>query len=138
LTFKGPSQIHEGVRIRQEIEFTVGDFNSARKFLEELGYLVVMIYEKYRTVYELDEAHITLDKLPYGDFVEIEGKDTASIHAVNQKIGLIWDNHVAYSYTVLFDQLRDKLDLPFRDLIFENFRETGLSITALNNIESAI
>jgi predicted adenylyl cyclase CyaB len=40
LTFKGPMQIVDGIRLRQEIEFTVGDFRSARTFLEALGYKV--------------------------------------------------------------------------------------------------
>ena len=46
LTFKGPAHTEQGVRIRQEIEFTVGDFDAARLFLEALGFQVSMIYEK--------------------------------------------------------------------------------------------
>jgi predicted adenylyl cyclase CyaB len=36
LTFKGPGTVQDGVRIRQEIEFTVGDFDSARLFRHAL------------------------------------------------------------------------------------------------------
>ena len=53
-TFKGPSEEEEGgILSRQEIEFVVGDFESAKQFLEALGYEVVVFYEKFRTTYEL-------------------------------------------------------------------------------------
>ena len=44
LTFKGPDGDKGGVRAREEIEFTVSDFASARAFLEALGYRVAMTY----------------------------------------------------------------------------------------------
>ena len=73
-TFKGPSVEKEGgILSRQEIEFEVGDFDSAKQFLEAIGFQVVVFYEKFRTTYELNNTHIMLDELPYGSFIEIEG-----------------------------------------------------------------
>ena len=132
LTYKGPSQSQEGVRQRQEIEFTVGDFDAARDFLEALGYQVSMIYEKYRATYVLDGVHVTLDELPYGNFAEIEGPDPASIHAVNQRLGLDWEARLPESYTALFDRLRVTLNLPFRDLVFDNFQDLEISPSSLD------
>ena len=43
LTFKGPASSQDGIRLRREIEFTVSDFDSAREFLEALGYQVRMV-----------------------------------------------------------------------------------------------
>ena len=131
LTYKGPAQSKDGVRIRQEIEFIVGDFRSARAFLEALGYQVSMIYEKYRTVYELGGVHIALDELPYGNFVEIEGPTPFDIQSANQVIGLNWEASVSESYVMLFDRLRETLHLSFRDLIFENFKDPGLDVSIL-------
>lgn len=127
LTFKGPTVNQEGVRVRQEIEFTVSDFGAARRFLEALGYQVAMIYEKFRTVYDLAGVHITLDEMPYGNFVELEGPDTGAIQAVNQQLGLNWDAGISESYVVLFNQLCESLKLDFRDLIFENFSVIDVS-----------
>ena len=127
LTYKGPSEYQEGVRLRQEIEFTVGDFGAAQRFLEALGYRVALMYEKYRTTYELEGVHVTLDKMPYGTFIEIEGPDPASIRHVNEQLGLDWDHRVPESYTMLFERLRDTLDLSFTDLSFANF--SGLDIS---------
>jgi adenylate cyclase class 2 len=127
LTYKGPSQTEEGVRVRQEIEFIVSDHRAARAFLEALGYHVSMGYEKYRTSYDLGGAHVVLDEMPYGDFTEIEGPDPAIIQAVNQRLGLDWEARVPESYTVLFELLREKLGLPFTDLTFENFQQLSIS-----------
>lgn len=127
LTFKGPSQSFGGARLRQEIEFVVSNFNNARAFLEALGYQVVMVYEKFRTVYEYGGVHVTLDELPFGSFVELEGPDPASLQWVNQKVGLNWTRQIAASYTILFDILKEERGYPFRDLSFENFH--NLEIT---------
>ncbi len=121
MTFKGPAHGLEGVRVRQEIEFIVEDFETARALLEALGYEVSMGYEKFRTVYDLGEVHITLDELPYGNFVEIEGPDPESILDVNLDLGLVWEARAPESYVAIFDRLKKELGLEFRDLSFENF-----------------
>lgn len=121
MTFKGPAYGSEGVRVRQEIEFIVEDFEAARDLLEALGYQVSMGYEKYRTVYDLGEVHITLDEMPYGNFVEIEGPDPESILDVNLDLGLIWEARASESYVNIFERLKKELKLDFRDLSFENF-----------------
>lgn len=127
MTFKGPAHGEGGARVRQEIEFAVEDFARARQFLEALGYEVVMIYEKYRAVYDLAGVHVTLDEMPYGDFVELEGPDVQTIQLVNARLGLNWGRVVPASYTMLFEQLAQKKGLRVRDLTFAAF--AGLAIT---------
>jgi len=134
LTYKGPSEYQEGVRARQEIEFAVSDFGAAQRFLEALGYRVALMYEKYRTTYELEGVHITLDKMPYGNFVEIEGPDPASIRGINEQLGLDWEKRVPESYTMLFERLREALELPFKDLSFANFAGLDISMDVVDVI----
>lgn len=126
LTYKGPGSGVEGVRVRQEIEFVVGDFAAAQAFLQALGYRVTMMYEKYRRVYDLGMLHITLDEMPYGLFVEIEGPDPYTIKTVSQDIGLDWHARAPESYVVIHDRLCRDLGLTFRDLSFKNY--AGLDI----------
>src|SRR3972149_5583777 len=75
LTYKGASLLDEGILSRREIEFGVESFELARQFLEELGYQKLAYYEKYRTTYEVADAHVLLDEKPYADLVEIEGEN---------------------------------------------------------------
>lgn len=121
VTYKGPGITRDGVRIRQEFEFAVSDFEAARNLFDALGYSVSMMYEKYRAMYDLDDVHVTLDEMPYGSFVEIEGPQPASIQAAAARLGLNWERRVLDSYTALFDQLRAALGFTFRDLSFANF-----------------
>jgi adenylate cyclase class 2 len=121
LTYKGPSRVQGGARLRTEIEFEISDFEAARAFLEALGYQVALLYEKYRTVYELEGVEVSLDEMPYGDFAELEGPDPERIQAVNQRLELDWSARAPESYVGLFIQLRQRLGLEFRDLSFENF-----------------
>lgn len=131
LTFKGPAQRLDGTLAREEIEFTAGDFSSAQAFLEALGYQVVLMYEKYRTTFEMDGMEILLDEMPYGSFIEIEGPDPAGIRHLAQVLQLEWETAAADSYTSLFAKLRARLGLTFRDLSFANFAALDVTATDL-------
>jgi adenylate cyclase, class 2 len=128
LTYKGSGSSAQGVVSRTEIEFTVEDFNKARLLLEALGYQSVMVYEKYRTIYELETCHIMLDEMPYGQYVEIEGTETSAIHAIARQLQLNLEAAIINaSYAGLFERIRKALALPFTDLTFENFK--GITVT---------
>ena len=128
LTFKGPGQEQRGVLARQEIEFIVEDFEKARQFLEALGYREIIVYEKHRATYELDDVLIMLDEVPYGNFLEIEGETAEQIHAVAKKLRLDRNAVIRTSYTALFKVAATTLHLTFRDLTFKNF--DGIQVTS--------
>jgi adenylate cyclase class 2 len=119
LTYKGPSRQHEGALSRQELEFTVGDFDTARQTLEALGYQVFAAYEKYRTTYQLGENLIMLDELPIGDFVEIEGPNVALLIETAHQLELDEGAAVMASYLALFERLCAQHNLDFSQLTFE-------------------
>jgi len=131
-TYKGPSTNEQGILSRTEIEFTVGDFEKAKEFMEALGYQKLLYYDKYRTTYELQTSegsvHVMLDELPYGNFVEIEGKSSETIRVTADQLNLNWDTAIGTSYTALFERARKTLRLVFRDLSFENF--AGMEVNA--------
>src|SRR5690349_7756571 len=143
LTYKDSGKSEHGVINRTEIEFTVSDFDKAKLFLEALGYQKFFTYEKYRTTYLLESdsllsnvheqahglqsCHIMFDKMPYGDFVEIEGENNEAIHAVTKQLNLDLSASISMSYTALFDKLRRVRGFSFTDLTFTNFE--GLRIT---------
>ena len=119
-TYKGPSEeCAGGVLTRKEIEFTVGSFDAAKEFLELLGFVPVVFYEKYRTTYELHGVHIMLDELPYGTFVEIEGEDIDALQKVSKLLALRWDAMVKAGYHALFERITEKYKLEYGQLSFE-------------------
>lgn len=132
-TFKGPSEEREGgVMSRQEIEFNVSDFESAKQFLELLGYVPVVFYEKFRTTFEFKDAHIMLDELPYGTFVEIEGENISTLEEIANKLGLNWKEMVKAGYHALFDRVAAKFKLKSGDLSFKAIESVRITADDLN------
>ena len=123
LTYKGPSGMQGGARLRQELEFSVSDYDMAKAFLEALGFEVSVMYEKFRTTYILNNVEVTFDEMPFGNFVELEGSDGASLNLLAQQLGLDWSLRCLDSYLALFENLRNRLGLEFNDLSFENFED---------------
>jgi adenylate cyclase class 2 len=132
LTFKGASQSVDGVIARPELEFTVGDFESARKFLEALGYQQAAVYEKFRAVYELGGCHIMLDELPYGDFIEIEGPNPSDIRSLAETFGLDMNAAAKDSYLGLYEKLAEIFGLPTGQLTFDALREKSFDLAQVN------
>jgi adenylate cyclase, class 2 len=123
LTFKGPGRIINGVFTRVELETAVGDLETAQRILEALGYIQILIYEKYRTVFEIDDCQIMLDELPYGYFVEIEGDNILSIRKMASQIGLEIESAVKAGYATIFENYVSRYGSPTSNLTFDAFRE---------------
>jgi len=128
LTYKGPSTTLGGVLARTELEFEVSDFEAAQKFVEALGFRSKFIYEKYRTTYDHNGLKITLDEMPYGEFVEIEGPDAASIHQAAEDLGLDWEQRLPETYISIFRRLKELASLGFSDLTFANFEGVEVNL----------
>lgn len=128
LTYKGPSENLEGVLARQEIEFDVDDFESARKLVEALGFRSKFVYEKFRTTYDVKGLKITLDEMPYGHFVEIEGPDAAAIQKAARDLKLDWATAIPETYISIFRRFKELNGLPFFDLTFANFEGVAVNV----------
>jgi adenylate cyclase class 2 len=129
ITYKGPAITHEatGISTRAELETEIGDITIMDAILQKLGFQVSLIYEKYRTTYELHGAEIVLDEMPYGNFMEIEG-ESGAIEQVLHMLNLSETPRIIGSYVVLFEAVKTALGLDFRDLSFANF--AGIHVPA--------
>jgi len=132
LTYKGPTENKDGVAHREEIEFIVSDFNAAKRFLEALGYQLATTYEKYRTTYQLDDFHVMLDEMPYGDFVEIEGNEVSAIRTLAEKLSLNVDAAVKMSYLQILDRLRSTEKLSVENLTFNDFEAESCDLAQVS------
>jgi adenylate cyclase class 2 len=128
ITFKAePEEQHTSeVRIREEIEMEVEDFDTAVHILEKIGFVQKEVYEKDRETFLLDGVEVVLDELPFGDFVELEGSEQA-IRRVADRLALAWDKRILSNYLALMAEIKSAYQLPFDDLTFENF--AGLQAT---------
>ncbi len=122
---------------RLEVELVVDDAESGRAFLTALGFRLTWIYEKFRETYELQGTEVVLDELPFGQFVEIEGPDLATVRHAAGWLKLEWGRRVAASYGELFLHLRSAKHFAFEDATFENFRQLPSILPSDLGVEDA-
>ncbi|MEM1202009.1 MAG: class IV adenylate cyclase [Acidobacteriota bacterium] len=115
LTFKGPASFEGRIKVRQEIETSIGNVESTRAILEALGYSLVRRYQKYREEWLLGSIVIALDHTPIGDFAEFEGE---GCETVAKRTGLDPEQSERRNYLRLYESyLEDHPDAP-RDMVF--------------------
>ena len=129
LTYKGTSSVDNGIMTREELEVQVSDYDVMEQILDRLGYYPFMYYEKYRTIYALNNTQIMLDEMPFGKFVEVEGEKEAIEQTLSQ-LNLNDVERRPQSYSKLFDFVKHHLELDFKDLTFENFAEIDVPESA--------
>ncbi|GIK55294.1 MAG: class IV adenylate cyclase [Chloroflexi bacterium] len=129
ITFKSDTITLPGseAKVREEIEFEASDGETAVLLFQRLGYSPVQVYEKYRETFQFGEVEVVLDELPFGNFVELEGPETA-IKTAAAHLGLEWQRRLLTNYLALMAQLQAHHNLPFHDLTFANFANQPYAI----------
>jgi adenylate cyclase class 2 len=133
LTFKGPviggrrrgggSKIGGGHKVREEIEFRLGDAAGAAKILERLGMRPSFHYEKYRTTFRLHTEDwakgllIELDETPIGTFMELEGPPKA-IDRAAKALGFSKKDYILTNYVSLFAEDCRRRGKKMGDMVF--------------------
>jgi adenylate cyclase class 2 len=87
LTFKKAIPGTSSIKQRREEETQVADPEAMEAILMALGFTPSLVYEKRRQTWRLGNTEIVIDVLPFGLFMEIEGRVT-DIRAVERKLGL--------------------------------------------------
>lgn len=133
LTYKEPSTQAEqgaargGAKVLREVQTGVDDAGALRRILSGLGLEPVLEYEKFREVWLLDGCEICLDRLPFGDFVELEGAEEA-LATLPGRLGLDGLEQSDASYHELNARHRQALGLPAADgFAFEPERREALA-----------
>jgi adenylate cyclase, class 2 len=116
ITLKGPLQAGP-MKKREEIEFSVGDAESAGQFLQRLGYHPTLTFEKRRETWKLGGCEVALDELPkLGTFVEIEGPGEEEVQSVRQSLGLSEVPMISRGYISMLWQWVQDQQIPDRVL----------------------
>lgn len=120
LTYKSLDPLHPGGELRREIQVTIDDLDAGIQILSALGFHPLQVYEKFRTTYQYTGSFFMLDRLPYGNFIEIESKDLPSLQEFSTKLDLDWERRVKHSYLSIFNSCRNLMPSPPNDLLFSN------------------
>ena len=123
LTFKSPPpEDSQQVKVFNELEVEVSDFQTMKNILESLGFHCEQVYEKWRETLVLENAHFCLDDMPYGNFLEIEAS-REDIQRYARILGFQWEKRILINYLAIFEILKNKLNLKFSDVTFDNFKD---------------
>lgn len=87
LTFKKRIPSSTAIKHQREDETGVADPEAMEAILDALGFTPALVYEKRRQTWVLGNTEIVIDVLPFGLFMEIEGRVSA-IKTVERKLAL--------------------------------------------------
>jgi len=76
LTFKKRFPNAAPIKRQLEEETEVSDADATERILARLGFKPALIYEKRRQTWQYCGTEITIDELPFGWFIEIEGEES--------------------------------------------------------------
>lgn len=94
----------------KELEVTVSDFDATVELLREAGWSYSTFQESRRETWRLDDVEVVIDEWPWlKPYIEIEGKDEASVRAAAEKLSLDWDDVVLGHIDVLYARQYDFL-----------------------------
>jgi len=100
LTWKGEPTFTAGVKKREEIQTVVSNAREMRAVLERLGFAVGLEFSKSREYWDLSGLAISLDELPFGRYVEVEG-DESLLEGAVRDLGLEDAERVTEGYPQL-------------------------------------
>jgi predicted adenylyl cyclase CyaB len=106
VTFKGPILATSKLKHREEIECRIENADVLIRIFEEVGFKVRTEYSKYRTVFEKDGFHISLDETEAGNYLEVEGPSDEEITRLGEKLGYSEKDFVRRTYAELIGETR--------------------------------
>jgi predicted adenylyl cyclase CyaB len=110
LTSKGPPHKSSAFKSRDEFEVLVHDADNARELLHQLGFRPRVAYHKLREHWHVGDTVVALDRLEFGDYLEIEGEEEEILSTL-LLLGLANRPHICEGYARL---ARDLTDMPRR------------------------
>ncbi len=122
---KGNGEVFE----RQELETEVKDPELLADIFANLGFTKRFIMEKYRIDYVYKNTKISLDELPFGVFIEIEG-EAEDIVNISHELNLDLSRKIIVTYWDLFEEYKKKTGEKGENIVFPSNYHSILSIAA--------
>ncbi|MBM3208807.1 class IV adenylate cyclase [Candidatus Shapirobacteria bacterium] len=121
LTIKRKSKEDKNYREREEWETEISNPEAVIKGLKALGYTKLLIMEKYRETFILPSfpnLKVTIDRLPFGNFTEIEGEEE-DIEKMIAKLNLSGQERITATYWRLHEEYSKKRGSTEENIVFD-------------------
>ena len=106
ITYKGPISTKSKLKRREEIECRIEQADVLMHILQEIGFGIRTEYSKYRTVFEKEGFHISLDETEAGNYLEVEGPSEEGVTKIGEKLGYSEKDFVRRTYAELIGEKR--------------------------------
>jgi adenylate cyclase class 2 len=100
VTYKEKMRSDDRTKTRIEHTVEVDDLERTAEILRRLGFQETVCYERVRETFRAGGAEVCLDRMPFGDFLEIEGT-LADIERIEKDFGLAARGRILASYLAL-------------------------------------
>lgn len=117
ITFKRKIK-NKDFKEREEIELEIADPEKMKIILGKLGFFEIGTMEKYREKWIFKNTEISIDKLPFGNFIEIEG-DKSSIKKVAEDLNLDFKERITKVYWRLWKESCGKKRIKSENIVFK-------------------
>lgn len=134
ITLKEKIEGSKDVRQRKETEFEIEDASKMIYILQKLGFSYLRTMEKYRMNISFKDTEISIDEMPFGIYVEIEG-NKASIKDAIKELGLIQEKRILETYWELHEEINRMNKTHKRSIVFpKEYKSQLLEIVKQNKI----
>lgn len=96
----------------------ISDPKKMKMILENLGFTKKLIMEKYREKWQLGNVEVVVDRLPFGNFIEIEG-NKKEIEKTAKLLSLSLADGITDTYWGLWENYRKKKGIKDKNIIFK-------------------
>jgi len=110
VTLKVKNKDNKNFMQRDEYETEVKDIDTLSEIFSILGFSKRLILEKYRVNFLFKEVKISIDELPFGIYVELEG-DENYINEVAEELGLDTTKGITVTYWDLFEDYKKQKNI---------------------------
>jgi adenylate cyclase class 2 len=119
LTVKAPlaGAVPGAYKVRRELETEIENPDALAETLVAIGFRPVWRYQKWRRTFALEGAEVTVDELPFGTFLEIEG-EPLTIDRAARALGFGQDRYETASYRELHERDCRAAGRSVGDLVF--------------------
>lgn len=119
LTFKRRHHVSDSeatIDSTEELETTVGDFDTAVKIFSEAGWHYITLQESRRETWHLDGTEVVIDEWPWiKPYIEIEAPTESLVRQAADKLGFDWSTAAFGSVDVIYE--RDFPNMSVRGVI---------------------
>lgn len=121
ITMKEKIGEDKNIRSRKETEFEIGDVDQMAYILEKLGFTFIRIMEKYRINLQYKGAVLSIDEMPFGMYLEIEGTEE-EVGKIATELGYSENDRILETYWGLFEEYKKENSLTGDNIVFpENY-----------------